>query len=170
MSCWLSGIAWPAQRQVSRGEQACWLAGWLALCLDSVPCHCAGKAGGFLARDWNDNSPLGPLSRHSFILHQELAERFGADVVGYRWVVKGWQDGLLGTLTPSPPASLCMLTHHRRVHTLSVAGKEEATSRPRAPGLPDWVDGTILRSGVRAHISFNCDFNNDDNVNTVITN
>lgn len=44
----------------------------------------AGKAGGFLALDWNDSSPVGPLSRKSFALHAQLAERFGADNIGYR--------------------------------------------------------------------------------------
>lgn len=33
----------------------------------------SGKAGGFLALDWNDGSPVGPLARRSFALHEELA-------------------------------------------------------------------------------------------------
>jgi glycine/D-amino acid oxidase-like deaminating enzyme len=44
----------------------------------------SGKAGGFLVLDWNDNTPTGPLTRRSFALHQELANRFGADTVQYR--------------------------------------------------------------------------------------
>jgi len=39
----------------------------------------SGKAGGFLAVDWNDGSPVGPLSRKSFELHQELANTLGLD-------------------------------------------------------------------------------------------
>jgi len=41
-----------------------------------VACAASGKAGGFLALDWCDGSPLGPLSRRSFALHAELAARF----------------------------------------------------------------------------------------------
>jgi len=33
----------------------------------------SGKAGGFLALDWNDGSPLGPLARLSFQMHEDLA-------------------------------------------------------------------------------------------------
>jgi glycine/D-amino acid oxidase-like deaminating enzyme len=43
----------------------------------------SGKAGGFLARDWCDGTPLGPLARRSFALHAELAARLGGDW-GYR--------------------------------------------------------------------------------------
>ncbi len=46
----------------------------------------SGKAGGFLALDWCDQSSLGPLARKSFQLHAELAETFG-DVYGYRRMV-----------------------------------------------------------------------------------
>jgi glycine/D-amino acid oxidase-like deaminating enzyme len=44
----------------------------------------SGKAGGFLALDWNDNSPTGQLTRTSFALHQELATNFGEQAIGYR--------------------------------------------------------------------------------------
>ena len=44
----------------------------------------SGKAGGFLALDWNDWSPVGPLARRSFSLHQELADTLGADNIQYR--------------------------------------------------------------------------------------
>jgi glycine/D-amino acid oxidase-like deaminating enzyme len=36
----------------------------------------SGKAGGFLALDWCDGTPLEPLARRSFRLHAALAERF----------------------------------------------------------------------------------------------
>jgi glycine/D-amino acid oxidase-like deaminating enzyme len=36
----------------------------------------SGKAGGFLALDWCDGTPLAPLARRSFRLHGELAARF----------------------------------------------------------------------------------------------
>ena len=44
----------------------------------------SGKAGGFLALDWNDYSPVGPLARRSFGLHQEIADALGASKLDYR--------------------------------------------------------------------------------------
>ena len=44
----------------------------------------SGKAGGFLALDWNDYSSVGPLARRSFELHQELADELGAEKIQYR--------------------------------------------------------------------------------------
>lgn len=44
-----------------------------------------GKAGGFLALDWQDGGATGPLGRLSFKLHQELADTLGKDI-GYRRV------------------------------------------------------------------------------------
>lgn len=41
-----------------------------------VACAASGKSGGFLALDWCDGSPLGPLARRSFELHAELAGEF----------------------------------------------------------------------------------------------
>jgi glycine/D-amino acid oxidase-like deaminating enzyme len=51
----------------------------------AVACAASGKSGGFLALDWCDGSPLGPLARASFALHAELARELGADY-GYRRV------------------------------------------------------------------------------------
>jgi glycine/D-amino acid oxidase-like deaminating enzyme len=48
-----------------------------------VACAASGKSGGFLALDWCDGSPLGPLARASFALHAELTGMLGADY-GYR--------------------------------------------------------------------------------------
>jgi glycine/D-amino acid oxidase-like deaminating enzyme len=48
-----------------------------------VACAASGKSGGFLALDWCDGSPLGPLARASFALHAELARQLGTDY-GYR--------------------------------------------------------------------------------------
>src|SRR5258706_4344742 len=44
-----------------------------------VACAASGKSGGFLALDWCDGSPLGPLARASFTLHAELAAELGTD-------------------------------------------------------------------------------------------
>ena len=49
----------------------------------AVACAASGKSGGFLALDWCDDSPLGPLARASFALHAELARELGTDY-GYR--------------------------------------------------------------------------------------
>ena len=45
----------------------------------------SGKAGGFLARDWCDGTPLEPLARRSFALHAQLAQELGGHW-GYRRV------------------------------------------------------------------------------------
>src|SRR5258705_4513131 len=50
-----------------------------------VACAASGKSGGFLALDWCDDSPLGPLARASFALHAELAKSIASDY-GYRRV------------------------------------------------------------------------------------
>src|SRR5262245_23576252 len=50
-----------------------------------VACAASGKSGGFLALDWCDDSPLGPLARASFALHAELAKAIATDY-GYRRV------------------------------------------------------------------------------------
>ncbi|KAF7852396.1 hypothetical protein BT93_L0941 [Corymbia citriodora subsp. variegata] len=86
----------------------------------SVACAASGKAGGFLALDWCDGGPLGPLARASFDLHRALAaELDGPRTYGYR------------TLT-----------------TLSLTVKESESGSgqqpkraPRDAVLPDWVDG-----------------------------
>jgi len=44
----------------------------------------SGKAGGFLALNWNDHAPTGRLARRSFELHQDLAEQLGSDKIMYR--------------------------------------------------------------------------------------
>ncbi|KAI7875221.1 FAD dependent oxidoreductase [Lichtheimia hyalospora FSU 10163] len=52
-----------------------------------VACAASGRAGGFIARDWSDGTPLGPLSRKSYELHGELANKLGGEAkYGYRHV------------------------------------------------------------------------------------
>jgi glycine/D-amino acid oxidase-like deaminating enzyme len=78
-----------------------------------VACAASGKSGGFLALDWCDGSPLGPLARASFKLHAELATELGTDY-GYR-----------------------------RMDTFMLAARERGTlaggHRVAAPG---WLDGS----------------------------
>ena len=50
-----------------------------------VACASSGKAGGFLALDWSDGGPVGPLARLSYSLHKTLASELGQDT-GYREV------------------------------------------------------------------------------------
>jgi glycine/D-amino acid oxidase-like deaminating enzyme len=77
-----------------------------------VACAASGKSGGFLALDWCDGSPLGPLARASFGLHAELARALGVDY-GYR-----------------------------RLDTYLVAAREQGSARGghRVPA-PPWLDG-----------------------------
>jgi glycine/D-amino acid oxidase-like deaminating enzyme len=44
----------------------------------------SGKAGGFLAQNWNDGSPTQELTRRSFVLHQELANVLSPESIQYR--------------------------------------------------------------------------------------
>lgn len=48
-----------------------------------IACAASGKAGGFLALDWNDGSPVETLARRSFELHAQLADELDGDW-GYR--------------------------------------------------------------------------------------
>jgi glycine/D-amino acid oxidase-like deaminating enzyme len=77
-----------------------------------VACAASGKAGGFLALDWCDSSPLAALARKSFQLHAELSQTLGADY-GYR-----------------------------RLTTLAVAAGAHATSRAphKVPEELAWLD------------------------------
>lgn len=48
-----------------------------------IACAASGKSGGFLALDWCDGSPLGPLARKSYAMHAQLNRTIGRDY-GYR--------------------------------------------------------------------------------------
>ena len=75
-----------------------------------VACGASGKSGGFLALDWCDGSPVGPLARRSFWLHGELAQ----DLNG------GWG--------------------YRRLDTLSVlaSARRDTGAHGQVPS-PDWL-------------------------------
>ena len=74
----------------------------------------SGRAGGFLALDWNDATPVGPLARASYRLHAELARELGTDV-GYR-----------------------------QIETLLVAGRDDGdvSAYGQVPN-PTWLDGNV---------------------------
>ena len=77
-----------------------------------VACAASGKSGGFLALDWCDGSPLGPLARASFALHAELAREIPTDY-GYR-----------------------------RMDTFMVVAREHGTVRGgHRVAAPAWLDG-----------------------------
>ena len=59
-------------------------AGGQQLQLAQSALRCAGKAGGFLALDWQVGQATEELSQRSFRLHQQLAKSLGTDC-GYRW-------------------------------------------------------------------------------------
>ena len=48
-----------------------------------LACAASGKSGGFLALDWCDGTPLEPLARRSFALHEQLTAEIGGEW-GYR--------------------------------------------------------------------------------------
>jgi glycine/D-amino acid oxidase-like deaminating enzyme len=69
-----TSIAW---RLASKGARV------TVLERSTIACAASGKAGGFLARDWCDGTPLMHLARRGFDLHAELSEELGGDW-GYR--------------------------------------------------------------------------------------
>jgi glycine/D-amino acid oxidase-like deaminating enzyme len=83
-----------------------------------VACAASGKSGGFLALDWCDSTPLGPLARASFALHARLAREIRADY-GYR-----------------------------RMDTYMLAAREKGTvpGGHRVPA-PGWIDGPAIVAG-----------------------
>src|SRR5882762_2263150 len=84
-----------------------------------VACAASGKSGGFLALDWCDGSPLGPLARASFALHAELAQKLGSDY-GYR-----------------------------RLDTFMLAARERGSvSGAHRVAAPSWLDGAGVVTGV----------------------
>lgn len=79
----------------------------------------SGKGAGFLARDWNDTTPLGPLARRSFDLHRELAGTLDADY-GYR-----------------------------PLETFQAAGAApQSGARVSTADNPDWLDGHVAVHGL----------------------
>ncbi|KAJ8631445.1 hypothetical protein MRB53_024768 [Persea americana] len=79
----------------------------------SVACAASGKAGGFLALDWCDGSPVSALARSSFNLHRSLAlELDGPTSYGYR-----------------------------PLNTLSLS--IDPTTAPTSSSIPNWIDGPV---------------------------
>ncbi len=66
-----------------------------------LACAASGKSGGFLALDWCDGTPLGPLARRSFALHAELARTVDG-AWGYRRLAT--YGGFAGAIDSAPAA------------------------------------------------------------------
>jgi glycine/D-amino acid oxidase-like deaminating enzyme len=78
-----------------------------------LACAASGKAGGFLALDWCDGTPLESLARRSFALHARLAQEIGGDW-GYRRLTT--YGGFAGDRT--------RLRHHGHAHGIDwLAGR-----------------------------------------------
>lgn len=125
----------------------------------------SGKAAGFLAFDWCDDSAYGPLARRSFALHEQLANEFGHDVIDYRRIgalamsavepsgnvrtrdsaIKGtpwWIDktNVVGTKTLANIGE-CAQVHPRK---LSKKFMEEATKKANASVIIGIAEGLVL--------------------------
>ncbi|OMO56586.1 FAD dependent oxidoreductase [Corchorus capsularis] len=86
----------------------------------SVACAASGKAGGFLALDWCDGGPVGPLARASFNLHRSLSEELnGPESYGYR------------------PLTTLSLTVRESPSSSPSGSKSSGDSK-----IPSWVDGS----------------------------
>jgi glycine/D-amino acid oxidase-like deaminating enzyme len=94
-----------------------------------VACAASGKSGGFLALDWCDGSPLGPLARRSFALHAELARDLGVDY-GYRRM----DTFMLAARERGMPSG------RDRVEAPEVAFTDPRGARAH----PDWLDGAAI--------------------------
>lgn len=85
-------------------------------------CSASGKAGGFLALDWSDGTPLEELVRTSFKMHKTLADSLdGVNRYGYRRVN----------------------THQLTLRTKNSASTTLIPTTPKT--LPDWVDAKAVQ-------------------------
>ncbi|HJU16181.1 MAG TPA: FAD-dependent oxidoreductase [Stellaceae bacterium] len=72
-----------------------------------LACAASGKAGGFLARDWCDGTPLDALARRSFALHARLPQEIGGEW-GYRRL--DTFSGIAGASRRGEPRGLAWLS------------------------------------------------------------
>ncbi len=127
-----------------------------------VACAASGKSGGFLALDWCDGSPLGPLARASFALHAELAQELGGDHGyrrmdtfmlaarergavrgGHRVAAPAWLDGaaIVAAALGSPETTA-------QVHPARFTAALLAAAGPAAPAAPRGWSSAWRRDGV----------------------
>ena len=112
-------------------------------CTSTLSCASAGKAGGFLALDWNDGSPVGDLARLSYKAHQQLAKELGRDV-GYRQVntlsvkaasLKGEAPEGAKLLPQGPPDKHFVLEGHHPSSSACLPVREQLSGRGRCMHL-----------------------------------
>jgi len=127
-----------------------------------VACAASGKSGGFLALDWCDGSPLGPLARKSFALHAELAKQLGIDYGyrrmdtfmlaarergaasgGHRVAAPGWLDGA-GVVTAALGSTETTAQVTPARFTTALLGAAQALGTRLCMGV---VDGVARREG-----------------------
>ena len=133
-----------------------------------VACAASGKSGGFLALDWCDGSPLGPLARASFELHALLAKELGLDY-GYRRMdtfmlvaherraiagdhrvpAPSWLDGA-GVVTAALGSTETTAQVHPASFTRALIAGAEAHGAALRMGA---VDEVIVRDGVARGVS-----------------
>jgi glycine/D-amino acid oxidase-like deaminating enzyme len=128
----------------------------------------SGKSGGFLALDWCDRSPLGPLARASFALHARLARELGADygyrrvdtfmmaarergVVtgGHRVTAPGWLDGAAVVTAALGTTETTAQVHPRRFTQALLDAARARGTELRAGAVEDVVQRDGAARGVR---------------------
>src|SRR5215510_10922636 len=116
-----------------------------------VACAASGKAGGFLALDWCDDSPLGPLARKSFTLHAELAQTLGVDY-GYRRLttlaVAASAQGLKGSY--EVPEELAWLDSHGVPY--AILGTPATTAQVHPARFTQTLLDAAMQRGAKLHI------------------
>jgi glycine/D-amino acid oxidase-like deaminating enzyme len=113
-----------------------------------VACAASGKSGGFLALDWCDSSPLGPLARASFALHAGLARDLGADY-GYRrldtFMLAAREGGGPAVVTGALGSTETTAQVHPARFTTALLDAARAKGAVLRLGV---VDGVTVRDGV----------------------
>lgn len=109
----------------------------------------SGNSGGFLALDWCDGSPLEPLARASFELHQELARTLPEDC-GYRRVdtlALAAGPGLQAKDSGNRPGWL-----DGACATQSIIGTQATTAQVHPEKLTRALIGAAQSNGAKLHI------------------
>jgi len=133
-----------------------------------VACAASGKSGGFLALDWCDGSPLGPLARASFALHAELAGQLETDygyrrmdtfmlaarergtvAGGHRVAAPRWLDGA-GVVTAALGSPETTAQVHPARFTTALLGAAQARGSDLRIGV---VEGVVQKDGAARGVS-----------------
>ncbi len=127
-----------------------------------VACAASGKSGGFLALDWCDGTPLGPLARRSFALHMELAAAHTEDW-GFRRL------DTLGVVTsartdisryqrePAPPWLGAAAAVHARIGSTESTAQVDPGAFTHAMMRAAMADGARLQIGAVNGVALSAD-------------